>query len=127
MEWLKKLDFKSIAIIVLGIALIISFIFGQHNNIDTKKDAIEQLHKENEAIKKTNDSLLLANQRIDRDIQDIHNKLAATAVELASAQKQLKDLKNRSHEIPKYVGSLSANGVASSLSDYLNTKGSNPR
>ena len=127
MEWLKKLDIKSIAIIVLGIALIISFILGQRNNVDLKKDEIEKLHNENEAIMKMNDSLLQANQRIDQEIKDIHTRLAATAIELVSTQKQLKDLKNRSHEIPKYVGTLSANGIASSLTDYLNSKSSSNR
>jgi uncharacterized protein YoxC len=125
MEWLKKLDIKSIAIIVLGIALIISFLFGQHNNVDLKKDVIEQLHKENEAIAKRNDSLLQANKRIDQEIQDIHNRLAETAMELVSTQKQLKDLKNKTNEIPKYVGTLSANGVASEFTKYLNTKSTN--
>jgi uncharacterized protein YoxC len=127
MEWLKKLDIKSIAIIVLGIALIISFLFGQRNNIDYKKDEIEALHKQNEAIIKVNDSLLYANKRIDQEIKDIHDKLATTAIELAQAQKQIKDLKIRSHEIPKYVGALSANGVASELTNYLNTKSPNTR
>ena len=127
MEFLKKLDIKSIAIIVLGIALIISFIFGQHNNVDYKKDEIEQLHKDNEAIARINDSLLRVNARIDQEIKDIHTKLAATAIELASTQKELKYLKNRTNEIPKYVGTLSANGVANSFTNYLNTKSSNAR
>lgn len=127
MEWLKKLDIKSIAIIVLGIALIISFLFGQHNNVDYKKDEIEELHKQNKAILKANDSLLYANKRIDQEIKDIHDKLASTAIELASTQKELRYLKNRTNEIPKYVGTLSANGVANSFTNYLNTKSSNAR
>ena len=127
MEWLKKLDIKSIAIIVLGIALIISFLFGQHNNVDYQKDDIEELHKQNKANLKANDSLLYANKRIDQEIKDIHDKLASTAIELASTQKELRYLKNRTNEIPKYVGTLSANGIASSLTDYLNSKSSSNR
>lgn len=125
MEWLKKLDIKSIAIIVLGVALIFSFVFGQHNNIDNHKDEINELHKENKAILKANDSLILLNSRIDGEINQIHSKLSQTVLELDSTKKQLSDLKNRTHEIPKYVGHLSANGVASSFANYLGTKSTN--
>mgnify|MGYP007125706692 CR=1 FL=1 len=37
---MKKLDIKSIAIIVLGAALIINFLFGNKLHINTHKDEI---------------------------------------------------------------------------------------
>jgi uncharacterized protein HemX len=126
MEWLKKLDFKSIAILVLGIALIVSFILGQRNNVNLKKDLINELHKENEAIIKKNDSLIQVNQRIDQEIKDIQIKLAENTVQLATNQQQIKDLKKKQNEIPTYVSRLSANDVAKSLSNYL-TKSSSTR
>lgn len=127
MEFLKKLDIKSIAIIVLGAALIISFIFGQNNNIDYKKDEIKALHDQNKLLTQANDSLLLANKRIDQQIKDIHCELAKTAVELAKTQKELTDLKHRKNEIPKYVNGLSANDVANSFTNYLDSKSKHSR
>ena len=42
MEFLKKLDFKTILILILGIGLIISFMFGQKSVIDEHKAEINQ-------------------------------------------------------------------------------------
>lgn len=127
MEFLKKLDLKSIVILILGLALIISFIFGQHNNIDYNKDEIDNLHKKNVIITKMNDSLIKVNAVIDSQIHDINKKLAETTIQLDSIKKELQILKKKNNEIPKYVSSLSANGVANAFTNYLKTKSTNPR
>lgn len=127
MEFLKKLDFKSIAIIVLGIALIISFFFGQKSHIDTHADEIKELHAKNVQLLKTNDSLKAVNAKIDQILLAIDKKLSDNAQALASTNKEIQILKAKQNEVPRYVSHLSANGVSNALTDILNSKGSNPR
>lgn len=122
---IKKIDFKTWAIIILGVALIISFFFGQRNKIDYKKDEIEALHKSNEALTKSNDSLLFINKQIDKEISEISLKLSVNDSLLTTTKTELDKLKKRKNEILTNVNNLSANGVADAFSDYLQTKSTN--
>jgi peptidoglycan hydrolase CwlO-like protein len=119
----KNLDIKTIAIIVLAAGLILSFIFGQHGSkIDNHEDEISALHKDNEALLHKNDSLNSLNTKINEEIVLISKKITADSLELVITKKELYKLNNRQNEIHNYVKSLSANGVSSSFSDYLNNK-----
>jgi len=119
----KKLDIKTIAIIILGGALILSFIFGQHGKkIDDHADEILALHKDNEALISKNDSLNILNENINIEISIINKKIIADSLELISTKKELDKLNDRQNEIHIYVKSLSANGVSNSFSEYLNAK-----
>jgi len=123
---IKKIDLKTWVIIALGIALIISFFFGQKNTISVDKNAIDKLHKENELLLKSNDSLSVVNKNIDSKIKIINNKLDSNAIKLANTQSELDKLKKRKNETIIYVNRLSANGVSNAFSDYL-TKSTNSR
>lgn len=125
MEFFKKLDLKTIIILVLGVALIISFFFGQKNNIDTHTDEISILHKKNAELIIKNDSINAVNVKIDAVISVINKELIDNNKALATSQKELQNLKKKQNEIPTYVKHLSANGVANAFSDFLNTKSSN--
>lgn len=122
---IKSLDIKTIAIIVLGIALVISFLFGQKSHIDTHKDEIANLHKLNSSISSKNDSLVNVNKSLDMVINEINKKLNDNSNKLANTEIELDKLKKRKNEIPTYVNNLSANGVSNAFSNYLETKGSN--
>lgn len=122
----KKFDIKTIAIIILGVVLIISFFFGQKSNTDTHADEIANLHKENAGLLTKNDSLNKSNKQIDAVLVIINKKLDNNEKVLSATQTELQRLKNKQNEIPTYVKYLSANGVANALSDHL-TKSSNAR
>jgi len=129
MEFLKKLDIKTWFIIILGIALIISFFFGQGNKVDSHKDELKALHESNTALLKSNDSLKMVNAKLDAKIADINKILDVDATVLNNTQTELKELKKRKNETPIYVNHLSANGVSNAFSDYLKnrTKSTNIR
>ncbi len=122
----KKIDFKTWVIIILGAALCISFWFGQKSHIDNHADEIKALHKENESLIKKNDSLNIANAKIDELISDINKKIDGNTEVLTATKKQLQEIKKLQNEVPHYVNNLSANGVASEFSNYL-TKSSSSR
>lgn len=126
---LKKIDFKTWVIIVLGVALIISFFFGQRNNIDTHKDEIKALHENNAKLLHSNDSLKKANVAADAAIADITKMLEVNSGKLVNTQTELDKLKKRKNETFNHVNNLSANGVSDAFSDFLDerTKSTNTR
>jgi hypothetical protein len=129
METIKKLDIKSWFIIILGVALCVSFWFGQKNDIDDHADEIEALHASNTALLKTNDSIKIANIKLDEKIADINIQLLANSVKLANTQSELDKLKKQKNETTIRVNGLSANGVSNAFSEYLKdrTKSTNNR
>ena len=123
----KKIDFKTWVIIILGAALCISFWFGQKSHIDNHADEIKALHKENDNLKRNNDSLFKANVEIDAAIASITKILKVNDDKLAATQIELDKLKKRKNETFTHVTNMSANGVSNAFTDYINTKSPNHR
>ena len=117
-----KLDLKSITIIVLGVLLILSFIFRGKTDVNKHTDDIGVLHKNNIELLKRNDSLIKVNTIIDLDIKKIDKELGEKAKSLAESQIQINKLKNKKHENNNYVKHLSANDVSIALSNYLENR-----
>jgi len=123
---MKKLDFKTIVIIILGACLIISFLFKQKSNINNHDDEIKKLQLENTNLIKKNDSLAKINNQLDQKILTIDKELQENTIKLNETTNQIERLKNKKNEIPAYINNLSANGVSSEFSKFLeNTKSSN--
>lgn len=122
---LKKIDIKTIFIILLSIGLIISFFFGQKSHINTHENEIRVIDSVNTVLKKENDSLKTANMLLDNKISAINTLVDSTNKKISQTQSQIQKLNRNRNEIPTYVNHLSANDVSNSLSKYLNTKSSN--
>ena len=116
---LKKLDIKSIFIIILSLGLVFSFMLGQKNRVDYKKDEIKSLNKQNEDLGRKNDSILLVNKALDKQMSEINKQIQASEKLLAETESQLNNLKQRRNETSNRVTNLSANGVTSGLSNYV--------
>jgi hypothetical protein len=116
---LKKLDIKTVFIIILSLALIISFFVGQKNKIDYRKDEIKVLHVKNNELLKKNNSLAIVNKTLDKKIAKIDSIIKVNDIIISEKQSQIEILKRRKNEIPSHINVLSANGVASSLSKYI--------
>lgn len=118
---LKKIDIKTWFILILGALLVLSVIFGQKLNINYHKDEIKALHEANKVLMNKNDSLGVVNKNLDIKMSEINDLLKINNKEIADAKTEISRLKNKRHEIPTYVNGLSANGVASDISKYLET------
>jgi regulator of replication initiation timing len=116
---LKKLDIKTVFIIILSLGLIISFFLGQKNKINYRKDEIKELHAKNDKLLGKNDSLFILNDKLEKKIAKINLLIEANNKEIAEKESQIQLLKKRKNEIPNHVNVLSANGVASSLTKYI--------
>lgn len=125
----KNFDPKSVFIIILAIALIVSFLFNIHNSIVYPKDEINKLRQANELLSKKNDSIALVNKNLDKKLIELDLLLKENNKKLAETDSALKSLKKKRNETPSYVNRLSASGVATELSKYLDktSEGKNSR
>ena len=122
MEFLKKLDFKTILILILGIGLIISFMFGQKSVIDEHKVEIKKMHEENSRMILRNDSLFKYNTKIEAEMLLINKKLKENEVFIANTQLQINKLNKRKNEVSNHVNNLSAISLSNGFTDYLQSK-----
>lgn len=116
---MKKLDIKSIFIIILGIAVIVTYFMGGNTVTNNYEEQIEKLHKENSVLISKNDSLKVENTKLDEKFAKLEGKIKENDLKLAQTQSQLEKLNKRRNEVPTYVNSLSVTGVADAFSDYL--------
>jgi len=125
----KKIDIKSVFIVILAIGLIFSFLIGQRMNINYKKDELKSLHKSNEQLLRKNDSLLTVNTVLDQKISQITLLVEQNNKNLSKTQSQLEKLKKKRNEVSSNVNIMSANSVSNAFSDILNksTKSTNNR
>lgn len=125
----KSFDPKIVFIVVLALALILSFLFNIHNSIVYPKDEIKKLRQANELLSKNNDSIALVNKNLDKKLAELNLLLKENNKKLAETDSALKLLKKKRNETPNYVNRLSASGVATELSKYLDktSEGKNSR
>ena len=125
----KNFDPKIVFIVVLALALILSFLFNIRNSINYPKDEIKKLRAANELLSKKNDSIVLVNKNLDIKLAQLDLVLKENNKKLAETDSALNTLKKKKNETPTYVNRLSASGVATELSKYLNktSEGKNSR
>lgn len=118
----KKLDIKSIFIIVLSVALLLSLWFRYSKPIDKHEDEIERLHKENKELLSINDSLKLSNIKINEEIKELLVDIIETQEKLDKTNNRINDLENGKNKVSSRIKLLDADGIAKSLTEYLNKK-----
>jgi peptidoglycan hydrolase CwlO-like protein len=114
-----NLDLKTILILVLTLVVIGMIVFKGKPPIDDHKDELERLRIENVKLLKDNDSISLKNNKLDEKILKSTKKIDSIKVELTETNDRIKELENGKNKIPTYVDGLDADGVAKSLSEYL--------
>ena len=66
-----KIDIKTIFILVLAVALILSFIFRPSIPIDTYEEEINSLKQQNKELILSNDSITKLNKKLEEEIKEI--------------------------------------------------------
>ena len=84
--WKDKLiiniDIKSILILLLGVALVLSFIFRPSVPIEEYEEEISILQKQNKKLLISNDSIVKANIKLQKEIEVILYAIDSTKVVL---------------------------------------------
>lgn len=117
-----KYDLKTIFIFVLAGCLILSFLAGQKSISSGYKDQIKDLEVKAATLKNKNDSLNAINIKLDAAIIGFEKQIITNQVKLKQTQSQLDYLNKRRNETPIKVNRLSANGVASAFTEYLDKR-----
>jgi len=122
-----KFDIKLIFILVLAVALILSFIFRPNVPIETYEEEINTLKRENRYLILSNDSINKLNKKLEEEIRGILFTIDSTQALLRNTENKLKELEGRRNEVSHIVDNLNSDGVTKSISDYLKRRGQNSR
>ena len=116
------MDKKNVFIIVLGIALVLSFIFRPSKEVDTYEDEINALRMENKSLHQSNDSLTALNIALGQEIKDLLTDIDSVQAELVDTEDKINSLNNGKDKVSSYVNTLNADGVADALTEYLDKR-----
>jgi chromosome segregation ATPase len=118
----SKIDIKTLLILILGGVLIFNIVFDDSKEIEYYENEITLLKEENKKLLNNNDSLEVVNNKLAKEIEILLSDIDSTQVKLNKLEGDIKDLKNGKAKVSGYVNNLNADGVARSLSDYLNKR-----
>jgi chromosome segregation ATPase len=126
---LKKIlnNIQLVFIILLAIALILSFLFRPSKPINTYESEINQLQTINKELRLSNDSLTSANNKLQKEINLILYAIDSTKVILRETEDKLAELEKKRNEIPNIVNNMDSDDITINISDYLKrrSKGNN--
>ena len=122
-----NIDLKAILILGLAVALVLSLIFRPSVPIEEYEEEISVLQKQNKELLISNDSIIKANIKLQKEIDVILYAIDSTKVVLRKTEDKLKELERKRNEISNIVDNMDSDGVTNTISDYLQRRGQNNR
>ena len=122
-----NIDLKAILILGLAVALVLSLIFRPSVPIEEYEEEISVLQKQNKKLLISNDSIIKANIKLQKEIDVILYAIDSTKVVLRETEDKLKELEKKRNEVSNIVDNMDSDGVTNTLSDYLQRRGQNNR
>ena len=118
---MKKLfnNIQLVFIIILAVALVLSFLFRPSIPIDIYEKEINILKKQNKELRLSNDSLTSANIKLQNEINIILYAIDSTEVILKETETKLAALEKKRNEIPSIINNMDSDDVTNNISDYL--------
>jgi Tfp pilus assembly protein PilN len=112
-------DIKIVFILVLAVALILSFLFRPSTPIETYETEIDVLKQENQKLLLSNDSINQINTRLQEEITVMLYAIDSTEVILKQTEEKLSDLEKKRNEISTIVTNMDSDDITNTFSDYL--------
>jgi predicted exporter len=122
-----NIDLKAILILSLAVALVLSLIFRPSVPIEEYEEEISVLQKQNKKLLISNDSIVKANIKLQKEIEVILYAIDSTKVVLRETENKLEELERKRNEVSNIVDNMDSDGVTNTLSDYLQRRGQNNR
>jgi len=122
-----NIDLKAILILGLAVALVLSLIFRPSVPIEEYEEEISVLQKQNKKLLISNDSIVKANIKLQKEIEVILYAIDSTKVVLRETENKLEELERKRNEVSNIVDNMDSDGVTNTLSDYLQRRGQNNR
>tara|TARA_R100000995_G_scaffold2540_1_gene1667 strand:- start:266 stop:646 length:381 start_codon:yes stop_codon:yes gene_type:complete len=120
-------DIKTIFILVLAVALILSFLFRPTIPIETYETEINTLKEQNKRLLLSNDSINKINQKLQDEITVILYAIDSTKVILKETEHKLEILENKRNEVSTIVNNMDSDAITNSFSDYLKRRNTGNR
>ncbi len=121
---LKKIDTKTLIIILLTSLLLIFGWLQPNQRINYYKDELKDLRISNDSLMKVNDSLRAENKKIDIEITKLKSLILFSENLIKEYSITIDYLKNKKNEIPGKVNVLNADMVANQFTSYLKRRSS---
>ena len=118
-----NIDLKAILILGLAVALVLSFIFRPSVPIEEYEEEISVLQKQNEKLLISNDSIIKANIKLQKEIDVILYAIDSTKIVLRKTEDKLKELERKRNEVSNIVDNMDSDDVTNTISDYLKRRG----
>jgi predicted RND superfamily exporter protein len=112
-------DIKTIFILVLAIALIISILSRPSTPIETYETEISTLKQQNKRLLLSNDSINKINHKLQKEITVMLYAIDSTKVILKQTEEKLSELEKKRNEISTIVTNMDSDDITNTFSDYL--------
>ena len=112
-------DIKTVFILVLAGALIISILSRPSTPIETYETEIDALKQENQKLQLSNDSINKLNLRLQEEITVMPYAIDSTEVILKQTEEKLSELEKKRNEISTIVTNMDSDDITNTFSNYL--------
>ena len=116
-------NIQLVFILILAVALILSFIFRPLKPIETYENEINILKQQNQQLLLSNDSINTINTKLQEEINVILYTIDSTKVALKETEEQLKNLEKKRNEVSTIINNMDSDDVTNTFSDYLKRRG----
>ena len=116
-------NIQPVFILILAVALILSFIFRPSKPIETYENEINLLKQQNQQLLLSNDSINFINTKLQKEINVILYAIDSTKVALKETENKLEILENKRNEVSTIINNMDSDDITNTFSSYLKRRG----
>ena len=116
-------NIQTVFILILAVALILSFIFRPSKPIETYENEINLLKQQNQQLLLSNDSIKFINTKLQKEINVILYAIDSTKVALKETENKLEILENKRNEVSTIINNMDSDDITNTFSSYLKRRG----
>ena len=112
-------NIQTVFILILAVALILSFIFRPSTPIETYENEINLLKQQNQQLLLSNDSINLINTKLQEEINVMLYAIDSTKVALEKTETKLENLEIKRNEVSTIVSNMGSDDITNTFSNYF--------
>ena len=116
-------NIQTVFILILAVALILSFIFRPSKPIETYENEINLLKQQNQQLLLSNDSINFINTKLQKEINVILYAIDSTKVALKKTENKIEILENKRNEVSTIINNMDSDDITNTFSSYLKRRG----
>ena len=110
-------------ILILAVAIILSFIFRPSKPIETYENEINLLKQQNQQLLLSNDSINFINTKLQEEINVMLYAIDSTKVALEKTETKLENLEIKRNEVSTIINNMDSDDITNTFSSYLKRRG----